>query len=98
MDWTPEDAGDRTGNELTLYLANAARKDLNGVRTAEVVIVLHDDRGRGMATEFGAALGYGIPVIIVGARDITGHMKNIFYHLPLTHVETMAEVIRVLAA
>jgi hypothetical protein len=98
FDWTSEDAGERTGLELANYLSNAALKDYNGARTADVLIVLHDDRGRGMATEFGIALGLGIPVFIVGAYDPTGHMRNIFYHLHVNHCASIVEVLERLAA
>jgi hypothetical protein len=88
-DWTPEDASGLEGDDLFFALRGGAERDLAGVLAADALIVLHDDRGRGMATEFGAALAAGKLVIVVGARVTTGEMRNVFYYLPgVIHANT----------
>lgn len=103
-DWTPEDATPYVDKPAALraYLAAGAERDFLGVIGADVLIVLHDDRGRGMATEFGLALGRGLPVIVVGARPAAPHleMRNVFYYLPaasILHVDTPEDAVAALS-
>lgn len=100
-DWTPEDASHLLDDPAALaeYLARGAADDMLGVLTARFLIILHDDRGRGMATEFGLALAANIPIIVVGARTATGEMRNVFYYLPsVIHVDEPEQVVAVLRA
>jgi hypothetical protein len=101
-DWTPEDASGLAGVDLYEALLGGAERDYAGVRDAEVLVVLHDDRGRGMATEFGIAIGLDKPIVVVGARVAQGEMRNVFYYLTgVIHADTPNEargVVRQLAA
>jgi hypothetical protein len=93
-DWTPEDASGLEGDALRAALMGGAERDLGGVFDAEVLVVLHDDRGRGMATEFGIAIGKDKPVVVVGARVATGEMRNVFYYLTgVIHADTPTEAV-----
>lgn len=77
-DWTNEDPGERTGDELGAFLRDCAIKDYDGVRTADAVLVLNHPHLFGGAAEMGMALALGKPVFLVEPwlRD------NIFFHLP----------------
>lgn len=102
-DWTPEDAtpylDERLREDLHRYLRRGAKEDLDAVLRSHALVVLHDDRGRGMASEFGAALAKGIPCIVVGARVATGEMRNVFYYLPeVIHVDEPEDAISALHA
>lgn len=92
-DWTPADPGDRTGEELVRYCTENAIEDIEkGVRPAQVVVVLHDDRGRGMLAEFGAGL-YGDKRLIV-VNPPADPMAQVFYNHPcVTRVETQQDAV-----
>jgi nucleoside 2-deoxyribosyltransferase len=99
VDWTGVDASGLEGAAFHAYLARGAELVFGGVVNTDVVIVLHDDRGRGMATEMGLALARGIPVIVVGGRVPQGEMKNVFYYLPppqVEHVDSTMEALKLL--
>jgi hypothetical protein len=98
-DWTPEDASGLEGAELHAALRAGAERDMKGVLVADALVVLHDDRGRGMASEFLAAVVAGKVVIVVGARVATGEMRNVFYYLPsVIHTDTPAEAASLVTA
>lgn len=79
------------------YLARQAAGDLDGVLGADVVVLLHDDTGRGLFVELGAALIDGQRIIVVGAPRHPG--ACVFYFLPeIEHVETPAEAVSLLLA
>lgn len=69
-----------------------AKEDLDGVRAADVVLVLTPEdksRGAGVWIEMGAALALDIPVVIAGAqRD-----RNVFCRLALAQSVTDAVAI-----
>jgi nucleoside 2-deoxyribosyltransferase len=98
-DWTAADAAGLEGVALANYLRRGAEADIRGVLTADVLVILHDDRGRGMATEFGVALAREIPVIVIGAHSPSDYeMKNVFYHLcEILHVDGIGSVLDILA-
>lgn len=92
-DWTGEDATGMSGAVLWRYMERAAMMDRDGVIAADVVIVLHDDRGRAMHAEMGMAVALGKPVIVVGGKTPADEiMRSVFYYLPATviHVESPA--------
>jgi hypothetical protein len=96
-DWTDEDASGLEGDALHAALLGGAQRDIAGIREANLLVVLHDDRGRGMATEFGIALERSVPIIVVGARVNFGEMRNVFYYLPnVMHVTAPADVMTLL--
>jgi nucleoside 2-deoxyribosyltransferase len=51
--------------------------DREDVRKAEVLVLLNLAKSEGKATEFGMALAWEKPCIIVGKQE-----GNVFYHLP----------------
>lgn len=69
-----------------------AKEDVDGVRSADVVLVLTPEdktRGAGVWIEMGAALALDIPVVIAGAqRD-----RNVFCRLALAQSRTDANAI-----
>ena len=77
-DWTGEDPGERTGEELEAFLRDCAIGDYEGVLNADCVLLLNHDRAFGAMVETGLALAWGKVVYVVApqVRD------NIFYHLP----------------
>ncbi len=85
-DWTTTDnLGDYSGNLEEVGLR--AARDINGVRDADLYILMTDnkERGKGMYVELGAALALaeqrGSPqIFIVGPRN----HESIFYYHPLT--------------
>ena len=80
-DWTHEDEAGRTGMELDHYLGGCAQGDLEGVRAAEAIIVLHHDRLCGGLVELGAALADPDKIVaVVGGMDAA--VQPIFYRLP----------------
>lgn len=102
VDWTPEDATGMHGKELYDYMQRAAEVDLRGVEEAHAIVVIHDDRGRGMATELGIAIARGILVVVVGGQPhatagADEMMRNVFYYLPnVKLVDNTTEVIDLL--
>jgi hypothetical protein len=98
-DWTDEDASGLEGDALHAALRAGAERDLKGVLAADALVVLHDDRGRGMATEFGVALAARKVLVVVGAGVTAGEMRNVFYYLPgVVHVDTPNEAAAIVAA
>jgi hypothetical protein len=101
-DWTPEDASGLTAAGLEEMLRGAATRELEGVLSADAAVVLHDERGRGMATEFGVAVAARKFVVVVGARaDPTewGEMRNVFYYLPtVVHADDEAQAVSLISA
>jgi hypothetical protein len=81
-DWTAVDesgASDERRREL-------AEQDLDGVARAEAFILIDSPACRGANVEFGYALAFAIPIIVVGRS-----VENIFFRLPgITHVGTLA--------
>jgi Nucleoside 2-deoxyribosyltransferase len=61
-------------------MAEFARLDLEGVRRADVVILLNTAKSEGKAVEQGLALAWGKPIVAVG--KLGEESLNIFHHLP----------------
>lgn len=59
-----------------------ARLDVDGVRTADAVLLLNSSKSEGKATEQGLALAYGIPIVVIGDK---AKRCNIFQTLPVFH-------------
>lgn len=87
-DWTAHGAvyrDDAKPEENAQACAEVAEKEMNGVRTADVVIVLTPG-GRGTHAELGMALALGKRVIMAGLeRHLAGSDGRpcAFYHHPL---------------
>lgn len=85
-DWTNEDAGDRSGMVLEAYLNRCAEADVQGVLSADAVLVIGYPGLRGCLVEFGMASIAGKPIYGVNRE----HVEQIFCHLP--YVEFFASV------
>src|SRR5260370_3753034 len=78
FDWT-------TISHLRPYDSNvtasreAAVLEADGVKDADVLVVVAHDRGVGMFVELGIALGVGIPVRIINDKE----SRSMFFHHPL---------------
>lgn len=77
-DWTGEDAEKMAGPEGDKYRAECSFNDFNGVKKANVVLVLNHDRLYGGAAEMGMALAWGKKVFVVDSKI----RYNIFFSLP----------------
>jgi hypothetical protein len=99
-DWTEAEdpAPEWTEAQTRGYLADQARADIEGVMDADTVVLLHDDTGRGLFVELGAALAYEPKrVIVVGADLHDG--ACVFYFLPeVEHAPDVASALALLAA
>jgi hypothetical protein len=72
------------------FFRDCAADDFTGVFEADVLVLLNHEHGKGMFTEMGIALAYGMPVFVV---DIA-KARNIFFHAALVRpCENVAEVI-----
>lgn len=85
-DWTEHGSVQDASDEEKAAVAMA---ELGGVLEAEMVVAILPG-GRGTHVEIGAALGAGIPVVVVYRRpeDLTvGGIECVFYHHPgvMTH-------------
>jgi nucleoside 2-deoxyribosyltransferase len=80
-DWTNEDETQyvRVPARHDRYMRDCAQADVDGVRTAGLVIVLNHPQGKGMFVEMGIAIALGIPVALIDADAA----RCIFFHLPL---------------
>jgi len=64
-DWTVEDDSAIPAEELRTYHAKCAKADVDGVRTADAMLMLPHARGQGMFIELGVAIAHGLPVIVI---------------------------------
>ena len=78
FDWTGEDASGLKGSELTRYLTECAMSDMNGVNSADAVIVINHPEMRGALVEMGMAIASGKPIFLVYHNRVS----NIFDSLP----------------
>lgn len=62
-------------------LAEQAFKDLHGVQTADLMVVLNSAKSEGKAVEQGVAIDMEIPIVAVGERGVV--TSNIFHYLDL---------------
>ena len=66
-DWTNEnDSHCVSFEERIEYQQRCAQNDLQGVRDADVLVLIPHPNGKGCYYEFGAAMALNIPVIILG--------------------------------
>ena len=92
--WKYEGEGEHL--ESKEFLQNCAYHDVDGVRFADVVVVMNTAKSEGKAVEQGLAIAFGKPVICWTPGD-TKPSSNIFHHLPnYTHVKTLEAVLEVL--
>jgi hypothetical protein len=88
-DWTQESAGDRKGGALDDFLRRCAEADEQGVKTADAVVLIHDDNCRGGFWEAGGAAILGKPVLVIGGEgklsNEGGWKAPIFYRLSNVH-------------
>lgn len=88
--WAYEGKGEALETEE--FLRECAIKDVNGVSTADVVVVLNTAKSEGKATEQGIAIALRIPVVVLTPG--TKPTSNIFHHLPsFKHVKTVEEAL-----
>lgn len=68
----------------------AAVEEAQGVKEADVLVLIPHDRGIGMYVEFGIALGSGIPVRVITKYE----SKSMFFHHPLVkRISSIEELI-----
>ena len=89
LDWT-------TIENLKPYDTNvtasqeAAIKETNGVKNADILVIIAHDNGVGMYVELGIAIGARIPVRVI----TSGESLSVFFHHPLVkRVKSIEEVI-----
>lgn len=86
-DWTQESAEGVAADALDEFLTECAVKDMYGVKTADVVLLINHKNGQGMWTELGMAIAWEIPVFFVFP---TRTPTNVFTHI--NGVETYDEM------
>lgn len=93
-DWTRTKADDPPTEEQQ---HDAAEKDVNGVRDADVVILLMTDKTyayRGTCTELGVALGCCKEHIWIVGPSTADAARNVFWHHPrVRHFEKWADLL-----
>lgn len=62
-------------------MRHQAKLDVNGVKSADAVVLLNSSKSEGKAVEQGIAIANNIPIIAVGERG--QHSKNVFHYLRL---------------
>ena len=90
LDWTA--FGDlRPYDQNSSASREAAIAETHGVREADVLVLMANDKGVGMYVELGIAISLGIPIrVITDMENLT-----IFFHHPLVRrVKSIGEVIR----
>lgn len=76
-DWTHESPGDLKGLDLEEFMTECAIKDMYGVKTADVVLVINHPLGKGMWTEMGMAIAWSIPVFFCYPERATNIFTNL---------------------
>jgi hypothetical protein len=91
-DWTAHGAvyrAEQTASENVAVMQETARREIKGVTSADIVIVLLPG-GRGTHIEMGAALASGKRVLVVGCTDkVAGAGPNpcaFYFHPRVQHV------------
>lgn len=81
--------GEDQDKETPEFLEDCANKDVNGVATAHVVVVVNSVKSEGKAVETGMAIAWNKPIVLIGKKSL-----NIFYNLASIHkVDTLEEAI-----
>lgn len=91
--WEVEDAAEGTGADA--YLRQQAEWDVNGVKTAKLVLLINSAKSEGKSLEQGIAIADQKPIIAVGKRG--EFSKNVFHYLPnYLWVDTVDDALKVL--
>jgi nucleoside 2-deoxyribosyltransferase len=91
--WAYEGKGEEFETEE--FMRTCAIKDVTGVTTADVVVVLNTAKSEGKATEQGIAIARGLPIVVITPGEKP--TSNIFHHLSnYTHVKTIDEALEVI--
>lgn len=67
--WIGEDASGLVGEALKSYLRTQADRDVEGVVSCDVLVLLPHEKGRGLYVELGVALAFVKPVVAVGSLE-----------------------------
>lgn len=77
------------------FLQRCAELDVQGVKDADIVIVLNTQKSEGKAVEQGLAIGWKKPIICITEKGAP--TSNIFYNLPCyTHVNDIDTAIAIM--
>ena len=77
-DWTTETADNLTRDEFVPTMQRFANDDIEGVRRAEVLILINQPNCRGAYVEDGIAIALGKPVIVIHAE----RGEHVFFYAP----------------
>src|SRR2546430_1117245 len=92
--WTVEDTKESDPQGPAILMQQAA-DDLEGVRNADLVLVINSTKSEGKAFEQGAAIALGKPILIVGKR--VEFSQNVFHYLPSYYwVNTIEDALKML--
>lgn len=76
-------------------LREQAFKDLNGVKSAQIILLINAAMSEGKSVEQGLALADSKPILAVGKLGELS--KNVFHYLPFYHwVDTVEDALKVL--
>lgn len=88
--------GKNQNDETPEFLRECAVSDVNGVATADVVLVYNSAKSEGKAVEQGLAIALKVPIVCINPGEIKPS-SNIFHYLPVyTHVKTIEEALEVI--
>lgn len=91
--WLVEDVPESV--RTVQLLREQAIKDITGVKTADLVLVLNTAKSEGKSLEQGVAIGDNKPIVIVGKRG--EFSMNVFHYLDnYRWVETVGEALEIL--
>jgi hypothetical protein len=97
-DWTNESSEGMDGAALEAYLQGCADKDVEGVETADALLLLNHNLMAGGFTEFGIAIGAKKFIVVIDGRN-PEKPRNIFFHLHYVHhARNLAEAREILKA
>lgn len=89
FDWTDIEHL-RPYDENILACRELSVRESNGVKQADLLVIIAHNEGVGMYIELGIAIGLGIPVRVVTSEE----SQSLFFHHPLVKkVSTIEEVI-----
>jgi nucleoside 2-deoxyribosyltransferase len=88
--------GESQNNEPPSFLAQCAQADVDGVKTADVVIVYNSSKSEGKSVEQGIAIANNKPIVCITPGDIKPS-SNIFHYLPnYQHVKSVEAALEVI--
>ncbi len=89
--------GESQNDETKEFLLQCAVDDVQGVATADVVLVNNTAKSEGKAVEQGMAIVLGIPILCITPGDVKPS-SNIFHYLPCyRHFKTVDEAMEALS-